>query len=128
MVGDRGEVAPFHIHDSGLAPKIVNAHPASDAPLPEALPSELCSDVDRMACTAHRAMVPDHAIVGWDIGLSGAGAVMIEGNWNPGTNVTQLLGGESVCCGRSGELYLHALQQVAPEIWRRAKPIQRDNP
>lgn len=127
MASAGGKLGLFFKHDKGLAPRPVNSHPANDAPLPAALPTHLAADIDRLSTNAHRLMVPDHALVGWDIGLGENGAVLIEGNWNPGTNVTQLLGGESVCTARSGELYFLALRQLDEAAWVAARPIQHDN-
>ena len=127
MADESGGLSAFFRHDDGLPPLAVSVHPASDTPLPDSLPADLAADIDRLASRAHSLMVPDHTIVGWDIGLGETGAVLIEGNWNPGTNVTQLLGGESVCAGRSGELYLLALRQLPEAVWAGARPIQNDN-
>ena len=127
MAEEGGALGVFFKRDNGLPPLAVAAHPASDAPLPLALPPEIAAEIDELACEAHRSIVPDHAIVGWDIGVGAGGAVLIEGNWNTGTNVTQLLGGQSVCSGRSGELYLFALGQVSDKTWANARPIQHDN-
>jgi hypothetical protein len=121
-----GSLGAFFRHRNGSTPEAVGSHPASAATLPHFLPKDLVNDVDRLASTAHSALVPDHAIVGWDIGLSDAGAILIEGNWNPGTNISQLLSGKSVCTERSGELYRTALERVRNAEWQAASPVQYD--
>lgn len=120
-----GGLGAFYVHAKGVAPKPVACHPAAGTVFPSALPHALAKQTDDLARLAHELIVPDHAIVGWDIGLSSEGAVLIEGNWNPGTNITQLLSGEAVCAGRSGELYLNAMGKISREQWENARPFQR---
>lgn len=66
----------------------------------------------------------DHALIGWDIGLSADGPVLIEGNWNPGYNVLQLVSGRGIGGMRLGALYRHHLDRAPDEVWRRATPVQ----
>lgn len=66
----------------------------------------------------------DHALIGWDIGLSADGPVLIEGNWNPGYNVLQLVSGRGIGGMRLGELYRYHLEQAPEAAWRAATPVQ----
>ena len=72
---------------------------------------------------AHRHFA-DHALIGWDIGLSADGPVLIEGNWNPGYNVLQLVSGRGIGGMRLGELYRYHLEQAPEAAWRAATPVQ----
>lgn len=128
VADESGALGAFFRHSGNGPPISVPCHPGTAAALPRALPACLHADANTLARAAHRAMVPDYEIVGWDIGLTPEGAVLIEGNWNPGTNVTQLLTGQSVLTGRSGELYRGAISRVCDAGWRSAGVIQRDNP
>lgn len=109
---------------AGLAD--VARHPHNDAPFADSLPGGLLAEADTLAAAAHRALDTGHAIVGWDIGLTDQGPVLIEGNWNPGTDVMQLLTGRALSQQRAGALYLAALERVPDSAWRAAAPIQLD--
>ncbi|PZU58863.1 MAG: hypothetical protein DI547_08800 [Sphingobium sp.] len=97
-------------------------HPVTDAPIAGAY-----LDQWNAACALARAAhahFADHVIIGWDIGLTAEGPVLIEGNWNPGYNVLQLVGGRGLGQLRMGTLYRHHLQHAPDAAWRRAAPIQ----
>nr|WP_246344359.1 sugar-transfer associated ATP-grasp domain-containing protein [Sphingobium fontiphilum] len=97
-------------------------HPQTGAPIAGAR-LDLFDAARNLAVRAHGHFA-DHALIGWDIGLSADGPVLIEGNWNPGYNVLQLVSGRGIGGMRLGALYRHHLD-VAPEAaWRRATPVQ----
>lgn len=77
-----------------------------------------------LARAAHRCFAPDFAIIGWDIGLSDQGPVLIEGNWNPGYNVLQLVHGVGIGELRIGALYRHHLARAPAAAWAAAGPVQ----
>lgn len=79
-----------------------------------------------LATRAHEALADDHIVVGWDIGLSAAGPLVIEGNWNPGTDIMQLTEQAGLDATRLGALYRHHLERLAPERWRQARPVHWD--
>ena len=57
-----------------------------------------------LAVRAHRAFA-DFTVIGWDVGLTCAGPVLVEGNWNPGTDILQLVSGRGLSDTRLGDLY-----------------------
>lgn len=78
-----------------------------------------------LARLAHAAF-PDFTVIGWDVGLTPHGPVLVEGNWNPGTDILQLVAGQGVAATRLGALYRHHLARLPAERWRAARPIERD--
>lgn len=77
----------------------------------------------RLALDAHRAMPASFIVIGWDIGLADRGPVLIEGNWNPGYNVMQLVHGVGLGETRLGELYRFHLARLPGDRWRAAEPL-----
>ena len=47
-----------------------------------------------LAIRAHERFREGFTLIGWDIGLTAQGPVLIEGNWNPGTDIVQLVNGK----------------------------------
>lgn len=101
-------------------------HPQTGARLDLGLTPDLLRRCEAIAMAGHRALGAGYATIAWDVGLSDAGPILIEGNWNPGTDIMQLLSGEPLSAGRTGALYRLALAAVPPEAWVAAKPVQRD--
>lgn len=101
-------------------------HPQTGARLDGGLTPDLLAQCEAVAVAGHQALGAGYATIGWDVGLSDAGPVLIEGNWNPGTDIMQLLSGEPLSSGRTGALYGLALATVPPEAWAAAKPVQWD--
>lgn len=97
-------------------------HPQTGAPIAGARIA-LCQAAQELAVRAHGHFA-DHALIGWDIGLSVDGPVLIEGNWNPGYNVLQLVSGRGIGGMRLGALYRHHLDRAPEKAWRRAAPVQ----
>lgn len=81
-------------------------------------------DAIRVGCEAHRTLPPGYTVVGWDIGLSDRGPLLIEGNWNHGTDIVQLVSGQGLDRTRLGELYRYHLARISPDQWRATKPIE----
>lgn len=79
-----------------------------------------------LALRAHERFRQGFTVIGWDIGLTTQGPVLIEGNWNPGTDILQLVNGRGVADSRLGALYRHALDRLTDADWRAARAVQRD--
>lgn len=79
-----------------------------------------------LAIRAHDRFRHGFTLIGWDIGLTAQGPVLIEGNWNPGTDILQLANGRGVADTRLGALYRHALDRLSGDDWRAAGVVQRD--
>ncbi|MEC3910001.1 sugar-transfer associated ATP-grasp domain-containing protein [Sphingobium sp. CR2-8] len=79
-----------------------------------------------VAIRAHERFRPGFTVIGWDIGLTPQGPVLVEGNWNPGTDIVQLVNGLGVGDTRLGILYRHALDKLTGADWRQARVVQRD--
>jgi hypothetical protein len=76
-----------------------------------------------LALRAHRAMPASFTVIGWDIGLTDRGPVLVEGNWNPGYNVMQLVHGRGLGATRLGALYRVHLDRLADDAWAAAHPL-----
>lgn len=100
-----------------------DVHPATGARIAGAVLQSL-DVVKQLAVCAHRAFSQDFAVIGWDIGLSDRGPVLIEGNWNPGYNVLQLVQRVGLADMRIGTLYRHHLAHASERAWRAARPVQ----
>ncbi|MDO7835991.1 sugar-transfer associated ATP-grasp domain-containing protein [Sphingobium sp. HBC34] len=100
-------------------------HPATGAPIAGAtLPDHDAALA--LALRAHERFRAGFTVIGWDIGLTARGPVLVEGNWNPGTDILQLVEGRGLAQSRLGTLYRHALARLSVEQWRAAAPVQRD--
>lgn len=84
----------------------------------------LLDQASALSVSGHKVFQRDFAVIGWDIGLSADGVVMIEGNWNPGVNIIQLIHGRPIGETRLGALYRFHLQHARTEFWAAALPIQ----
>ncbi|RXF73100.1 sugar-transfer associated ATP-grasp domain-containing protein [Hansschlegelia zhihuaiae] len=91
----------------------IEGHPVPDVAAAVALTIE-----------AHQAFRDGFRVIGWDVGLTADGPVLIEGNWNPGTDVLRLVSGESLGDSRLGAIYRFWLARLRDEDWRRSRPIQ----
>jgi hypothetical protein len=104
----------------------LDRHPATGKPIARQLPQELGEATRRLAIEAHRAIGAGFAVIGWDIGLTERGPLLIEGNWNPGTILPQCAARRGMSQMPAGALYLKALAALPPERWREARPLQID--
>ncbi len=99
------------------------AHPVTRAPIA----GETLATLDAamaLACRAHAPLAAGFTVIGWDIGLAEGGPALIEGNWNPGYNVMQLVHGRGLGEMRLGQLYRHHLDRLPAAMWRAAAPVE----
>lgn len=103
-------------------PGTYDTHPANGAPITgEAVPD--WEEAKTLALTAHRKLAPSGVIVGWDIGLSSRGPVLIEANQRPGVRLTQRLAGKGIGAMRYGQLVTHHLTRALERSDLRRRPI-----
>lgn len=107
-------------------PSPCRRHPQTGARLDGGIDAGTAATADALALEAHARLGEGYAAIAWDVGLSAAGPVLIEGNWNPGTNIMQLLQKRPLSQGRIGELYRLALGRVPASAWAAARPVQSD--
>ncbi|QDC35885.1 MULTISPECIES: sugar-transfer associated ATP-grasp domain-containing protein [Sphingobium] len=100
-------------------------HPATGAML-EGMMLPDRDAAEALALAAHRRFREGFAVIGWDIGLTAQGPALIEGNWNPGTDIVQLVSGRGVGTGRMGALYRHHLDRLPDRRWRTARAIETE--
>ncbi|MEK7343478.1 MAG: sugar-transfer associated ATP-grasp domain-containing protein [Pseudomonadota bacterium] len=79
-----------------------------------------------LAIAAHDRFRDGFTVIGWDIGITAAGPVLIEGNWNPGTDILQLVEGRGLSQSPLGALYRDALARLSPDVWRSARAVERE--
>ncbi|MEL6678927.1 MAG: sugar-transfer associated ATP-grasp domain-containing protein, partial [Pseudomonadota bacterium] len=72
----------------------ITAHPVSEKSF-EGMSLPMWSDVRTLAREAH-AILPDVGIIGWDIGISEDGPLVIEANTNPHQHLYQLASGRGI--------------------------------
>ncbi|GBD49025.1 sugar-transfer associated ATP-grasp domain-containing protein [Methylopila sp. Yamaguchi] len=113
----------FRRVDGAIVP--VERHPATGVPLVGHVAPDIAAAIE-LATHAHEAFRDGFFVIGWDVGLSDRGPIMIEGNWNPGVDVLQLVSGRGLGDSRLGALYAGRLRDLPAETWRRARPIERD--
>ncbi len=101
----------------------VERHPSSGAILKGRRPPDLDAAL-ALAAGAHEAFRVGFSVIGWDVGLTETGPVLIEGNWSPGSDILALVFGRALGDTRLGALYRHHLAAVSPETWRAARPIE----
>lgn len=108
---------------AGDAARRLDRHPQTGEPiLLRAIPD--LAEAEALALAAHRTMPAGYRVVGWDVGLSDRGPVLIEGNWNPGTDIVQLVEGEGLDRTRLGQLYRFHLARAEERDWRAVKAVQ----
>ncbi len=100
-------------------------HPESGAMLEGRMMPDFDAAV-ALAINAHDRMPPGFTVIGWDIGLSTEGPVLIEGNWNPGTDIVQLTARAGIDRLRLGALYRWHLARLTDECWRAVRPFEWD--
>lgn len=100
-------------------------HPTTGVPIEDILLPDHAA-AQALAIRAHERFRDGFTLIGWDIGLTAQGPVLIEGNWNPGTDIVQLVSGRGLADSRLGTLYRHALARLTPADWRDARVVQRD--
>jgi hypothetical protein len=83
-------------------------------------------DAVALALRAHTVFRDGFRVVGWDVGIAASGPCLIEGNWNPGSDILALVSGRGLGDTRLGALYRHHLERASPADWRACRPIQRE--
>ncbi|MEC3951334.1 sugar-transfer associated ATP-grasp domain-containing protein [Sphingobium sp. HWE2-09] len=120
-----GRCGPAWRSGGRQAPTRHSRHPSTGAPIEGVmLPDHAAAQ--RLAIRAHDRFRTGFTLIGWDIGLTAQGPVLIEGNWNPGTDILQLANGRGVADSRLGALYRHGLGRLTAADWRAARVVQRD--
>ncbi|GMM94466.1 sugar-transfer associated ATP-grasp domain-containing protein [Qipengyuania sp. MTN3-11] len=102
------------IHD----PPEFARHPVSGAPILGRIPPDW-PETRELVLKAHRQLAPRQVIVGWDIGLSDHGPVLIEANQRPAVRMTQRLSGKGIGATRYGELVEFHLRRTADRMENR---------
>lgn len=123
-VDQAGCCRPAWLGGAKGVPVLHDRHPATGA----AIRGVPVPDLDAAIALALRAHGPFRAgftVIGWDIGLTDAGPALVEGNWNPGTDILQLVDGQGLARGRLGALYRHHLAALPTDRWRNARAMQR---
>ena len=72
-----------------------------------------------LAIEAHEALASQQVIIGWDIGLSDRGPVLIEANQRPAVRLTQRLSRQGIGAMRYGELVRHHLERAGSRTGKR---------
>ncbi|MDQ0777111.1 hypothetical protein QF026_005577 [Streptomyces aurantiacus] len=80
------------VHEDGSCGDGLDALGENRGPCAYVLPTSWAKDI-RTMCTAAHDLFPCVGSVGWDVGLSDRGPVVLEGNPNWGMNVPQLMPG-----------------------------------
>ncbi|WP_279350530.1 sugar-transfer associated ATP-grasp domain-containing protein [Erythrobacter litoralis] len=100
-------------------------HPLTGRPIADCKVPSL-GQILELARRAHEPFAAGFGMIGWDIGLTDMGPSIIEGNWNPGTDIIQLAMQTGLDALQIGECYRTLLDTLPEEAWRNAKPIQFD--
>ena len=108
---------------SGRAAETISFHPATGARIVGFRVPNL-EDAVALAKRAHGTLPDGYAVVGWDIGLTERGPMLVEGNWNPGTDIIQLVDDVGLDQTRLGELYRFHLKRTPDHLWRAARAIE----
>lgn len=120
-----GRAGRARVQDEHKRMRLVEKHPLTGAPIEGFIlaDKERCFELARLA---HCALAEhDFKMVGWDIGLDANGPVLIEGNWNPNSDLIQIVGRHGIAGTRLGELYRFHLAAIAGPVWRRSPMLMR---
>ena len=86
----------------------LDAHPDTGCRITgESLP--MWADVKQIALRAHRAFC-DRTVIGWDVGITIDGPILVEGNYGPDVDMMQRPTGIPLGTGRFGHLIAHQLR------------------
>lgn len=87
-------------------------HPANKAPIKgRELP--FWPETKILACEAHKIAFPELSLIGWDIGITESGPVLIEGNWTPSLRSLQAASGFGAGGTLMGDLMAFHLARLA---------------
>lgn len=81
---------------AGLSAQRLQTLPTADTPIADIEFSQLPAAIE-LAQRAHR-MLPEIGLIGWDIGLTPHGPMIMEGNANPGVNLYQFTHLHGILC------------------------------
>ncbi|MDO9489598.1 MAG: sugar-transfer associated ATP-grasp domain-containing protein, partial [Sphingomonadaceae bacterium] len=98
-------------------------HPATGAPITGFRLASLAAATE-LAQRAHAPLADRFTVIGWDVGLTDNGPALVEGNWNPGYNVMQLVHRRGIGEMRIGALFRHHLERLPAASWRAAAPVE----
>lgn len=80
-------------------------------------------EAKELAVEAHAKAFASHVLVGWDIGFSDRGPILIEANQRPNVRLTQRIEGKGIGQMRYGELLAFHLDRAAGESARRRRML-----
>ncbi len=123
-IDDQGRCLPAWLGGDG-PPTPYDRHPATGAAIAGTAVPDLAEAI-ALACRAHQAFATGFTVIGWDVGLTSNGPMLIEGNWNPGTDILQLVNGQGLAETRLGALYRHHLATLPAGRWRSARVMEWD--
>lgn len=106
----------------GWGPGSYPTHPATGAAIAGRAIPDWQQAID-LVLGAHAQAYGEHVIIGWDVGLSSRGPVLIEGNQRPAVRLTQRCAGKGIGQMRYGDLLQFHLQRAIGQEARR--PIRR---
>jgi hypothetical protein len=90
-------------------------HPVTGAPIAGfVLPH--WDEAKALAVRAHRAAFDDYALIGWDVGLTDRGPILVEGNSKPGVLMPQRAGRQGLGEQRYGALLAFHLARTAATL------------
>jgi hypothetical protein len=92
----------------GKAAGEIETHPVTGARI-DGLPLPDWDEAKALVLDAHARVFPEYSMVGWDVALTPAGPVLIEGNGKPCIVVAQRATGRGVGTTRFGALIQHHL-------------------
>lgn len=124
-VDGAGRCGPAWRSGGKRPPSRHSRHPSTGAAIEGALLPDHAA-AQALAIRAHERFREGFTLIGWDIGLTAQGPVLIEGNWNPGTDILQLVNDRGLADSRLGILYSHALARLTSADWRGARVVHRD--
>lgn len=123
-VGEHGRMAVAFRRVAGALERL-ERHPVTGAGMLRAEIPDV-AEAEALAIRAHRLLAPQFCVVGWDVGLTGRGPTLIEGNWNPGSDIIQLTSGLGLGDLRLGAIYRHHICETPDAVWARARPIETE--
>jgi hypothetical protein len=91
-----------------------DAHPVTGAPIPGRLLPDWAA-AHALVADAHRRAFPEYALIGWDVGFSPNGPILIEGNGKPGVLMPQRAARRGLGGERYGELLAFQLARTVIE-------------
>jgi hypothetical protein len=114
-----GLLAPIDLATGRLGPACKGygggdhvVHPVTGVPI-AGLILPHWEDAKELAVRAHRSAFNDYALIGWDIGLTDQGPMLVEGNAKPGVLMPQRAARQGLGGQRYGQLLAFQLERAA---------------